>query len=274
MEIVSDQTEFFYELLLLGQYDAQIANLRISNDSPTGSGQVGVFDEDTRVAIGSMGPLIAGQSFSCSLQFKTRSQNSEMILVSYSAAWKSPVNKDFFLLTLKRGVPTVWINDKSYIQSASNIALSDGKWHTIFIEMPSDSCLLSDVIMMIDGDEVETQLSGIDQHIYFISTGLVTLGGFGYSSNVYGSKYFQDTQNFVGKMESFKLWMTTEDNNEAEDHNEENDDIRGIRAGRENNAFSIKAWFTLLPLTVFTFFIILKILFVSHRLATRRQEKR
>ena len=153
-----------------------------------------------------MGPLVGGQLFSLAVNFSTASK-SHMILVSYSHAWSGPGNKDMFMLTLKNGLPTIFINERSYIQSTNNISLSDGGWHKVFVKMPSNSCRLSDIKIMIDGKKVETKLFGKDDFLFFTTTGYLSLGGFGYSKNSFGTQYFQDTTNFQGMMDTFELWM-------------------------------------------------------------------
>ncbi len=130
-----------------------------------------------------------------------------MILVSYSHAWGGAKGKDLFLLTLNNGVPTLHMSRQSYVQSPATYNLSDGGWHRIFIKMPSKSCRLSEVQMFIDHQRVDTNLFGEDKHIFFIGSGYLSLGGWGYSSDQFGTAFFQNTENFVGKMASFFLWM-------------------------------------------------------------------
>lgn len=135
-----------------------------------------------------------------------------MILVSYSHAWAGPTKTDMVLLTLKDGLPTIFIDDESYIQSTKDVSLSDGGWHKIFVKMPSSSCHLSEIKIFIDGgNAVPTKLYGNDRFLFFTTTGYLSLGGFGYSKNVFGTTFFQDTTNFIGMMDTFELWMKTEE---------------------------------------------------------------
>lgn len=176
-------------------------------------GKIGLFNVDSRVAIGSMGPLDGGTAFSCILEFNTANSNDHMILVSYSHAWSSRSSKDMFLMTLAKGRPRVYLDRNTYIQVDNSYFLSDGAWHKIFIKMPSKSCLLSKVQMYVDGKLVQTTLVGDDRHLYFTSTGYLTLGGWGYSSDQFSTtRFYKTLQNFQGAMNMFALWMKNEEN--------------------------------------------------------------
>lgn len=152
-----------------------------------------------------MGPLVAGEVFSLSLFFKTL-QSGETVLVSFSPAWGAIGLKDMLLLTLKEGVPVMYTNENTSLKPlSSEVVLNDGRWHLILVRMPHKSCKLSEVIMNVDGNRVDTFVDGYDQHIFFKSTSYLSLGGWGYSNKGYGKDFFPSIQNFVGNMDKFML---------------------------------------------------------------------
>ena len=188
-----------------GQYDAQIANLGFDKTNAIQGESSGVFTSNTIVAIGSMGPLVAGEIFYLGLFFKTM-QSGETILVSFSPAWGGPGPMDMLLLTLKEGVPVLYIDEKTWLQtSSSDVVLNDGLWHHISARMSEKSCKLSDVVVDVDGSRIDTTVVGNDEHLFFKSTSFLTLGGWGYSHKNYGTKLFSKIENFVGSMDKFLL---------------------------------------------------------------------
>ena len=62
--------------------------------------------------------------------------------------------------------------------------------------------------MYVDGRKIQTKVSNGtkgDKNIFFITSGKLSLGGFGYSSDKYEIE-FPFVHNFIGKMASFWLW--------------------------------------------------------------------
>lgn len=179
-------------------YDAQIANVAFS--------QKGLhFTDDSRVAIGSMGPFGAGEMISCALRFKTFSSR-DMVLSFYGGKFGKSKTKDVFLLTLQNGNPILYFGKKTFLAPRISLSLDDGSWHSIIITMPSKSCLYSEMKMIINGEEVETELNGQDTHIFFITSGHVSLGGWGYSHTGFGAKLFGHIENYRGRISNFQVW--------------------------------------------------------------------
>ena len=207
------------------QYDAQIAN--IDFDRGINGEYAAVFNNNSRFAINSFGPFGQGETISFSLFFKTTESNKEMILLSYASTYspyyrdssgynstddEDDLPKDLFLVTLRGGRPYLYTSHQRYItpiQNAIDAArLDDGQWHHIAVSMPKTSCLLSEIKFYIDGFEQSyTQLSSHDHdnHVFFYTTGSLSLGGWGYAHEEHAS-LFPDIQNFVGMMDSFHLW--------------------------------------------------------------------
>ena len=86
--------------------------------------------------------------------------------------------------------------------------LNDGEYHHIAISMPSKSCLNSDVKMFVNGKLVRTSWNGKNENVFFVTSGKLSLGGFGYSNNNYDS-VFPDKRNFAGTMDNFIVWGNT-----------------------------------------------------------------
>ena len=83
--------------------------------------------------------------------------------------------------------------------------LNDGKWHHVAVSVHSDSCELSNVIMYIDGKPAETTATSDDDYLYFMTSGRISIGGFGYTSKRYESE-FPHLSPFFGKIDEFQLW--------------------------------------------------------------------
>lgn len=132
-----------------------------------------------------------------------------MVLLFYGGRFGYNRNKDIFLLTINEGNPFLYMSEDSYLTSEDDLNLDDGEWHHISISMPSDSCLLSEVFMYVDGKKVETFVTGPDKNIFYITSGSLSLGGWGYSSDIFGVDIFPDVENFEGMMDEFRLWGGT-----------------------------------------------------------------
>lgn len=179
------------------QYDAQIANIDINEG--------GLFTNRSRLAIGSMGPMAAGEIISCSLLFKTTTSN-ESVLIFYGDKWGEVKRKHLYLLTLNNGSPIFYINEKTFLTAKNEMSLNDGSWHSIIVSMPAQSSLLSEVLIYVDNEKMKTEVVGNDEHIFFTTSGHLSLGGWGYSSSVFSDKVFSTINNFEGQMNDFELW--------------------------------------------------------------------
>lgn len=180
------------------QYDAQIANLELNR------GRGGVFTDKSRVAISSIGPMAAGEKMSLSFHFKTK-KNNDMILVSYGGKFGYKP-KDVFLLTLKNGTPVLYLDEDRFLKPRKAMQLNDSDWHHIEISMRSNSCLLSEVQMYVNNVEVLTKVHGDDLNIFFVTSGVLSLGGWGYSDERFGDIYFTNIHNYEGRIDDFRLW--------------------------------------------------------------------
>ncbi len=189
---------------LKGQYDVQVANLQFNSTSAIRGKTSAVFTDDTRVAIYSMGPFTGGEMISCTLHFKTSSYK-EMILVVYGGVFGISKRKDIFLLTLKDGNPVLYFGGKKYLTTDENHNLNDDQWHHIAISIPWKSCLSSRVGIIVDGTKATTSLNGKDEHLFFTTSGKLSLGGWGYSNSNYETA-FPTVSNFVGMMDNFQMW--------------------------------------------------------------------
>merc|ERR1740139_277156 len=129
-----------------------------------------------------------------------------MILVHYGHSFGfQRFAKDIFTLTLEKGTPKLYINDKSVLIPTKSQKLNDGRWHNIAVSMPSNSCTLSEVAMYIDGDIIETSIPQHDDHIFFITSGRMSIGGFGYSHESF-ERFLPHLIPFTGRIGNFFLW--------------------------------------------------------------------
>ncbi len=128
-----------------------------------------------------------------------------MILIFYGGMFGINRRKDVFLLTLNEGNLFLNFGGNRFLTTAENHNLDDGQWHHIAIIMPSKSCLMSQVQMTLDGMDTTTSWNGNDDHIFFVTSGKLSLGGLGYSSSKFDSEY-SNISNFNGMMDNFWLW--------------------------------------------------------------------
>lgn len=181
-------------------YDAQIANLDIRQ---TEIRSFGFMKEDSRIGIYGVGPHSGGSTISYSISINSNSK-SEMILIHYGLNFGILSQKNIYTLTLKNGTPLLYISLDAILKPVKEHALNDGKWHHIAVSMPTESCTLSDVIMYVDGKTVKTVVTK-DEHIFFSTSGRLSIGGFGYSNEEYES-VFPHLSPYVGKLDEFYLW--------------------------------------------------------------------
>jgi hypothetical protein len=151
-----------------------------------------------------MGPMGQGERISCSLFFQT-TKSKEMVLVHYGGAFGVGKDKDIFLLTINDGMPKLRFSKTKALTTKLEKGLNDGVWHQISVSMPSKSCRGSDVIIRVNGQIVDTVWSGKNGPIFYNTSGRLSLGSWGYSSDKFESNY-PAVSNFLGKMDSFFLW--------------------------------------------------------------------
>jgi hypothetical protein len=185
------------------QYDSQIANLQFG-EGVVGK-NAGIFTQNTEVAVYSMGPMGQGETISFTLYFKT-TKTEEMVLVCYGGAFGVKNKKDILLLSLKDGNPVLYVQPNRFLTVQSDFNLNDGEWHHIAVSMPSKSCLLSKVHLYIDSNKVPTDLTGRDDYIFYVTSGNLSLGGWGYSNKRFGVDFFANVSKFEGMMDDFRLW--------------------------------------------------------------------
>jgi hypothetical protein len=202
---ISWSPHLFHHYNITEQYDAQVANVNFAKGI-VGQSAVVFKDESSRIAIDSMGPLGQGEPISLSFFFKTTNMG-EMIMVAYAGQHKPfvPLRKDIVLLTIKDGVPIFYADDKRYVIPEGVQGLNDGVWHHIAISMPKKSCLLSEVVMYVDGLKTSTSVHGKDKHMFFYTSGSLSFGGWGYAEKEF-EKLFPDLTHYEGMMDDFHLW--------------------------------------------------------------------
>jgi len=187
------------------QYDGQITNVvLVALDNGK---YAGLFNETSQLAVFATGPHSGGNIISYSLRFKTGQSSSEMILVHYGPIFGTGhVSKDIFTLTLRHGNPILYRNPDSELAPTAHLTLADGKWHRVEIFMPTESCLLSEVILYVDGKVITTYATK-DDNIFFTTSGRMSIGGFGYAPRNYETLFNPlNLTPYLGLMDHFKLW--------------------------------------------------------------------
>jgi len=170
----------------------------------------GTLTKDSRIGIYGFGPHSGGSIISYSLLISTKG-TSEMILVHYGVGFGEKTSKNMYTLTLNNGTPILYISSNSILKPKREYNLNDGMWHHIAVSMPRTSCTLSEVIMYIDGEDIET-VAKKSVNIFFVTSGRLSIGGFGYSHESYESN-FPHLSPFKGKIDEFYMWgRTIEDN--------------------------------------------------------------
>ena len=192
------------------QYNAQIANIGMVQGRRDMT--AGAFTSASRFAIYSRSPHGAGNMISYNVWIKT-TQDGEMVLVHFGKAFgklfadvNSLESKDIHMLTLDNGNPTLYIGPNAKVVPSQPLELHDDAWHHVSVSMPERSCLLSAVIMYVDGNPVSVRIpqGGQDRHIFHFTSGSLSLGGFGYSSNY--EVVFPSVQPYTGLMDDFVLF--------------------------------------------------------------------
>jgi len=186
------------------QYDAKVVHVKLRKPGVNES-YYGHFSKGSRLGIYAIGPHSTGGMISFSLWFKTRNEN-EMVLVHYGQNFGNTISyKDMFTLTLNNGTPILYSSPESALKPLNKDNLNDGQWHHLAVSMPKKSCRLSVVDMFIDGKNVKTKSPAINNHHFFVTSGSMSIGGFGYTSRVYDST-FPTVKPFIGGVDEFYLW--------------------------------------------------------------------
>ena len=89
--------------------------------------------------------------------------------------------KDYFSVILENGKPVVNVKPSTSLTPLGQHNLADGQWHHLAISMPHKSCKVKDLQLFIDGDIVNTNVIN-DLNIFQITSGRLSIGGYGYSS--------------------------------------------------------------------------------------------
>jgi len=188
------------------QYDAQVsASVKLSKKAINGA-YSGEFTETSRLGFYATGPLAAGGIISFSFWFKTTNVE-EMIMFHYGHYFGQKVNfkKDVYTLTLSNGTPILYSGADNFVKPAKQQNLNNGQWHHISVSMPKKSCRLSEVDMYINGKTVKTNTPQEDRYLFFVTSGKMSIGGFGYSS-VGFEKVFPNLRSYFGGIDEFYLW--------------------------------------------------------------------
>ncbi len=192
------------------QYDAQVANIELEEGAMGYGSSAGVFKHDSIFALFANGPFGAGQPISFTLWFKTNAADQDVILLHYGTTYGAGIEawnslKDHFSLTLEEGNLHVILNRNRRVRPQTPLSLADDSWHFIAINMPRHSARPSEIEMYVDGIRIPTKSTGNDEGIFTITSGRLSLGGFGYSANQYNEAY-PTLKTFNGLIGDFSMW--------------------------------------------------------------------
>lgn len=81
--------------------------------------------------------------------------------------------------------------------------MNDGKWHHIAAVMPKDNCLLSEVQLFVDGNQVKAKLVGADRNIHINQAVRLGFGGLNYSTKSFDQLAVKP---FVGELDEISIW--------------------------------------------------------------------
>ena len=181
-------------------YDAQIGDLTLVEGIHGAS--AGLFNSQSVMATFAMGPQAGGQVISVAMWIKT-SVKKELILFHYDHKFNGNSRDNNFSMTLAYGQPKLYSSSTSVLQPAIPINLNDGRWHHIAVTMIRRSCLLSEVLMYIDGKSVRTQAIN-DDYLYVSSYGSLSIGGLGYSNTK--ETEFPSWRPYEGVIDEIYVW--------------------------------------------------------------------
>jgi len=187
------------------QYDAQVHRISLYKPAVRGA-YYAKFYGNSRLGFYAMGPHAAGGIISSAFWFKTMKEE-EMILVHYGDYFGVNVyfTKDCYTLTLNNGTPMLYSSPNSFVKPRDEYNLNDGQWHHVAVSMPKISCRLSEINMHINGKAVKTITPEQDRNLFFVTSGKMSIGGFGYSS-VGFEKVYPNFKPFIGGIDEFYLW--------------------------------------------------------------------
>ncbi len=163
-------------------------------------GKAGLFSEESRMGVFAMGPHHGGHAVSYALWVQSASPENQ-ILINSGTIWGQEL-KNFFNLHLNDGIPEVMVSKDQWL-AAEGVKLNDGEWHHIAAVMPKDSCLLSEVLIFVDGKPVKTQLNGNDLNLHFNQAVRLGFGGLNYSSKGFDAL---PAKPFIGAMDEISIW--------------------------------------------------------------------
>lgn len=181
-------------------YDAQIADVALVQGLY--GNNAGLFNSQSVMATFAMGPLGGGQVVSVAMWIKT-SAKKEMILFHYDHKFNGNSRDNNFSMTLAYGQPKLYSSSTTVLQPALRRDLNDGEWHHIAVTMTSRSCLLSDVLMYIDGKLVSTRVAD-DDYLYVSTYGSLSIGGLGYSNTQ--QTEFPNWRSYEGVIDEIYVW--------------------------------------------------------------------
>jgi hypothetical protein len=191
-------TSIFPNLGTFGpHYSALTANIGLVDGV---RGKAGRFNKESRMGVFAMGPIQGGHALSYTLWLKTTSTKNQL-LVNSASCW-SPELRGFLNLNLNDGAPEVMISRTQRLV-ADGVRLNDGEWHHIAASMPHDGCRLSEVEIFVDGQRVETRLTGSDQPLHFNQSVRLGFGGLNYSSKAFDAL---PVEPFTGQMDEISIW--------------------------------------------------------------------
>jgi len=182
-------------------YDAQLANVKLKYSEGRSYGK---FTDRSRLAIYGTGPHSGGSMISYTLWIKTKNA-SDMILVHYGHYFSGISSKHIYTLTLQNGTPMLYISPTATLRPRRKYDLNDGNWHHIAVSMPRKSCTLSEVIIYVDGEAINTIADKYDGNIFFTTSGRLSIGGFGYSHESY-EENFPHLSPFNGMLDELYVW--------------------------------------------------------------------
>ncbi|VGO19760.1 LamG-like jellyroll fold domain-containing protein [Pontiella sulfatireligans] len=178
-------------------YSALTANVKLA-DGP--HGKAGQFDSESRMGVFAMGPHHSGHAVSYALWVKTASADHQL-LINSCTIWGQKLEQ-FFNLNLNDGMPEVMISAKQSL-IAEGVKMNDGKWHHIAAVMPKDNCLLSEVQLFVDGNQVKAKLVGADRNIHINQAVRLGFGGLNYSTKSFDQLAVKP---FVGELDEISIW--------------------------------------------------------------------
>jgi hypothetical protein len=87
---------------------------------------------------------------------------------------------------------------------ATGVEINDNKWHHIAASMPEDGCKLSEVRIYVDGQRVESTLTGTDCKLRFNQAVRMSIGGGGYSNKSFDRV---PVKPFIGELDEIMVWV-------------------------------------------------------------------